>query len=130
MAVALARQHAETTAFAVPHTVALLRMAALACRAGPRAPCAARLPADAGAEVRARALAAFLPEALDRRPVLWRPGATDLSFDERWLVAYCTAIATGDGDSERFLTGRRVRAERRGELRALGLSLLKALDIY
>lgn len=129
MAAALARQVPDLAEAVAPQPVALLRMAALACRAGPRAPLVSGLTPEAGAETLAATLAAFLPQALDRRPVLWRPGAPGLSFDERWLAALFAALAAGDRDSERFLAGRRVRPRARWALRGLMLTLLRALDI-
>ena len=102
MATALARQLPETQAAAVPAAVARLRMAALACRAAPRAPGPQVVPPEAGAERLAAALAALLLEALEQRPILWRPGTEGLSFDESWIVALTQALERGDGTASGF----------------------------
>jgi hypothetical protein len=53
-----------------------------------------------------------LPQVTLQRPVIRQAGATMQSFDERWLMALCEAVATGDRASERFLTARRCHARR------------------
>ncbi len=96
-----------------PALVATLRLAALGCRAAPRASvtACALLDPEAPAEEFARALALCLPQMLTRRPVLRRPGAARRSFDEDWLVALQAALSSGDRSSARFLLRRRVRPE-------------------
>jgi len=112
------RRH-DTGPAAVPDTapqpplIAFLRLASLACRAGPRGSigACALLEPSSGPEDFAMALARALPEMLFRRPVLWRPGAAGQSFDEAWLLALSLARARNDLGSTRFLTRRRVRPE-------------------
>ena len=116
----------------VPPLIAMLRLAALECRAGPRVDlqeCAATAP-DAGAEDLALALARALVGATDRRVVLWRPGAEGLSFDETWLTSLAAALGRGDADSVRFLTGRRVRPEAGPVLRRLLDGLARNLESF
>ncbi|GIT91584.1 hypothetical protein JANAI62_20410 [Jannaschia pagri] len=83
----------------------------LECRAAPRLAAQACLifAPDAGPEDFATCLARILKSASDRRFVLWMPGARDLSFDERWLLALTRARQTKDRDSETFLLARRTR---------------------
>jgi hypothetical protein len=110
--------------------VPLLRRAASAGRAEARVPlaaCAAIDPA-APAETHARALLRALPGALRRRPRLWAPGAEGRSFDEAWLLALARALSSGDGDSSRFLLGRRARPEAAPLLAALMRALVARLD--
>jgi len=64
-----------------------------------------------------------LGQALDRPPVWYRPGETDLSFDERWVLAVAESYAAGDGDSFTFLTQRRIS----GPKRRLFLALIARL---
>lgn len=91
--------------------VALVRLAALECRTAPHhavEACAVLSP-DAGAEDYVVALVRALQGATDRRMVFWRPGETDMSFDEAWLAALLRAAVDRDMDSQRFLLGRRLR---------------------
>ena len=91
--------------------IALVRLAALECRAGPRHALQACAVLDplAPPEDYIVALVRALQGAADRRMVFWRPGATGLSFDETWLSAVALASADGDADSLRFLLTRRLR---------------------
>lgn len=109
-----------------PPLIALVRLAALSCRAGRRgpAPACAAIDPDAPVEDLIVALAKALPEALHRRPVIWRPGAAGRSFDEDWLLALAAALRAADADSVRFLLGRRVRPVAGPMLR----SLVRRLD--
>lgn len=95
-----------------PAVLAHLRLAALRCRVSRRADPRACTVLDpkARAEEAALRLAALLPQALLRRPVLHAPGAAARSFDESWLVSLAEAEARGDEASVRFLLRRRVRA--------------------
>ncbi|MEE4209850.1 MAG: hypothetical protein V2I43_11345 [Parvularcula sp.] len=104
---------AAQPAVAQPPLVSFLRLAALSCRAAPRGSLRAcdLLERSAGPEDFAMALARVLPEAMQRRPVLWQPGEADRSFDETWLLALAEAQARGDAASLRFLTTRRLRPE-------------------
>lgn len=59
------------------------------------------------------ALLRTLTEALGRRPVFYRAGSTDISFDEAWLMAVVEAIDRADSSSLAFLTGSRLRSHTR-----------------
>ncbi len=100
-------------AFRQPGLVAVLRLAALECRAAPRGSltACALLEPGAGAEDYAVALARCLSQMLVRRPVLHRPGTASRSFDEEWLVALSRALGEGDRASARFLARSRARPE-------------------
>jgi hypothetical protein len=113
-----------------PALIALLRLAALECRVAPRASlrACALLHPSAGVADHVTMVARILPDALLRRPVIWRPGASERSFDEAWLLAIAQAIATGDADSERFLMRRRVRPAAIPILRLLLVALQKRLE--
>lgn len=93
--------------------IALLRLAALDCRAAPlrRAVGDLRRPRPRGrrGRLRDRAGPRMLPAASERRPMIWRPGSDGLSFDETWLLALARALRAGDASSVRFLAARRVR---------------------
>ncbi|MEM9211106.1 MAG: hypothetical protein AAGA63_06425, partial [Pseudomonadota bacterium] len=56
----------------------------------------------------ADALAKCLPQALDARPVFFRPGVKSMSFDEAWLQRLATSIETRDTHSTDFLLRSRV----------------------
>ncbi|MEM8538073.1 MAG: hypothetical protein AAGF56_09455 [Pseudomonadota bacterium] len=56
----------------------------------------------------ARALFRGMAEALGSRPIFFRPGETELSFDESWLLRLLIASHSGDGDSVAFLIRSRV----------------------
>ncbi|WP_179379356.1 hypothetical protein [Jannaschia marina] len=111
---------AETRS-APPPAIALLRLAALDCRAAPRQAlhACAVLAHEAGPIEHCMMLARALQSASDRRFVLWEPGSEGLSFDEGWLMALLEARTRGDGDSERFLLARRVRPQAWPVLRLL-----------
>ena len=103
-----------------PPLIALLRLAALECRAAPRVglPPAEAMEA-AAVEDMVTVLARTLPALLLRRPVLWPPGAAGRSFDEAWLLALAAALWRGDRLSARFLLARRARPEGAAVLRML-----------
>ena len=61
----------------------------------------------------AEALVRGLDQALGKRALLFRPGTTQRSFDESWLLQTARALACGDGQSATFLMRSRVRAEHR-----------------
>lgn len=92
-----------------PMLVALLRIAALECRAAARIDLDACAVLDPGADAAdlAALLARALPRAMKVRPVIHAPGTRQRSFDEDWLLAVQGAVATGDAASERFLLRRR-----------------------
>jgi len=49
-----------------------------------------------------------LSQALGRRPVLYRKGEQDRSFDEKWLIALARSLKAGDDASATFLLNSRV----------------------
>ncbi|SER47174.1 hypothetical protein SAMN04490244_101167 [Tranquillimonas rosea] len=90
-----------------------LRLSALRCRAASRTDlfqACALLGTDpeAGAPAFAEALVRTLDQGLGRRPILYRPGAADLSFDERWLISLVAALRRGDEASATFLLNSRL----------------------
>ena len=116
----------------VPPQIALLRLAMLECRTASRRDLelCGRVDPSAPPEVHATALAQMLFSASDRRFVCWRPGTTDMSFDERWLAALIAARARGDTDSARFLLARRFRPEACPAFWALVEGLTSRLIIF
>ena len=112
-----------------PPLIALLRLAALECRAAPRAGLSlVETMRVAAIEDMVTMLARVLPTLLNRRPVIWRPGATGQSFDEAWLIALARALRSGDSASERFLLARRARPEGAAVLRMLVGDVAARLD--
>ena len=98
-----------------------LRLVALQCRAASRADlhtaCAALASdRDAAATAHADILIRCLDQALGRRPVLHRPGAETLSFDEAWLAQLAMAWRDGDDLSLQFLLRSRVRRSAQREV--------------
>jgi len=59
---------------------------------------------------------------------LYQPGATDLSFDERWLLAAISAAARDDVDSLTFLLARRLPKHSRRQFGFLLRALSDALE--
>ena len=57
-----------------------------------------------------------LSQALGRRPVLYRVGEADTSFDEKWLIALARSLKTGDEASATFLLHSRVATHARRNL--------------
>lgn len=49
-----------------------------------------------------------LSQALGHRPVFYREGEQDTSFDEKWLIALARSLRTGDEASATFLLCSRV----------------------
>jgi len=49
-----------------------------------------------------------LSQALGRRPVLYRVGEQETSFDEKWLIALARSLKSGDHTSATFLLHSRV----------------------
>ncbi|WP_424966197.1 hypothetical protein [Dinoroseobacter sp. S375] len=64
-------------------------------------------------------LAACLPEALDRRIIIYRLGEDSLSFDEAWILSMLDRIDATDWDSLHFLIARRVCRPARVAVRML-----------
>ncbi len=50
---------------------------------------------------------------------LYQPSATELSFDERWLLAGLSAVKRRDGDSLAFLLASRIPAHSRRQVGVL-----------
>lgn len=60
------------------------------------------------AEASSEALMRCLSQALGRRPVLFREGEQETSFDEAWLIALARRLKDGDTSSVTFLLHSRV----------------------
>ena len=92
-------------------TLSALRIAACGCRASARLgveqACAM---IDASPEKALHTLLGALPEAFGRPTRFFRVGETELSFDERWVLAAIDAASRSDSDSLYFLIARRVPA--------------------
>lgn len=65
---------------------------------------------DASPEKALHTLLGALPEAFGRPTRFFRVGETELSFDERWVLAAIDAASRSDSDSLYFLIARRVPA--------------------
>jgi len=85
-----------------------LRMIALDCRSARQADlfkaCAllsSKRYSDRDAH--ARVLFRCLRQAISHRPVFYRPGVKEVSFDEAWLMGAISAVQAGDVDSLAFL---------------------------
>lgn len=94
------------------------RMAALSCRSAARTDVfkACALLSTTSREARptfARAFVRCLTQALGKAPVMYRPGVTELSFDESWLISALRAAQSGDDASFTFLIHTRVPFEHR-----------------
>ena len=90
-----------------------LRLVALRCRSAARVDldqaCALLLADPADAKMRhAETLMRGFRQAVATRPVFFRPGTDELSFDEAWLGRLFEAVENGDDDSFRFLIQSRV----------------------
>lgn len=90
-----------------------LRMVALKCRSQARLDldqaCALLLANPADANMRhAETLMRGYRQAVTTRPVFFRPGTHELSFDEAWLGRLFEAVYDRDDDSFRFLIRSRV----------------------
>ena len=57
-----------------------------------------------------------LSQALGRRPVLYRVGEQETSFDEKWLIALACSLKSGDDTSATFLLHSRVPVHARRNL--------------
>lgn len=95
-----------------------LRFQAVLCRAQARldffTACALIDPAaQVPSDDRMRMLLRVMGQALPSEPIFFRPGETELSFDERWLIAVIDAYARDDRDSLEFLVRRRVDPAKR-----------------
>ncbi|MFQ1700266.1 hypothetical protein ACJ5NV_06705 [Loktanella agnita] len=90
-----------------------LRMIALECRTAASADlfkaCAMLSnKEDTARDAHARALIKCLAPAIGHRPVFFRPGVEELSFDEAWLMRAIDAAKAADLDSMAFLVRSRV----------------------
>ena len=95
-----------------------LRLVAMGCRAKRKAhlfeACALlQTTPQASREAYADALMRCLGDALGKPARLHRPGTSELSFDEKWLVQLGQACGRGDETSLRFLLASRVARENR-----------------
>lgn len=71
------------------------------------------------------ALLRTLAEGLDRRAIFYRPNASDLSFDERWLMALIDAVERGDDHSLAFLSASRLKPHTRRQVLFLVAGLVR-----
>ena len=95
-----------------------LRLVAMRCRAKRKAhlfeACALlQTTPQASREAYADTLMRCLNDALHRPARLYRPGTSELTFDEKWLAQLGLACARGDEASLRFLLGSRLSRENR-----------------
>ncbi|MEL6286496.1 MAG: hypothetical protein AAFQ18_09810 [Pseudomonadota bacterium] len=70
----------------------------------------------------------LLPHALKRRVVFHRPGATETTFDEDWLLRLFEAIRLNDADTISFALGSRVTPTLRPAVRTLAQQVIERLD--
>lgn len=63
---------------------------------------------DTARDAFARALLKCLRQAIRQKPVFFRPGTEEVSFDEAWLMRALVAAKDGDSDSFAFLIRSRV----------------------
>ncbi|APE43034.1 hypothetical protein BOO69_06085 [Sulfitobacter alexandrii] len=79
---------------------------------------------EVAAQAASEILIRGLHQALGRRPVFFREGERDTSFDENWLMALARALDTDDTASATFLLHSRVpRHARRNLIFLLGAAL-------
>ena len=69
-----------------------------------------------------------LSQALGQRPVLFRPGETETSFDEDWLLALARSLKTDDVASATFLLHSRVPKHVRRTLVSLLRNVVDTFD--
>ncbi len=105
-------------------TLDALRVVARRCRVAPRTDLfrACALIANtksATHENYTQALFRCIGDAIGRNPVFYRPGTTEVSFDEAWLIRAVMAATEGDEGSLRFLVGSRVPKVHRRHIRFL-----------
>lgn len=102
-------QVSERSMYIVNH----LRLVALKCRSAARVDldqaCALLLADPSDAQMRhAETLMRGFRQAVEKRPVFFRPGTVELSFDEAWLSRLFEAVERADDDSFQFLIKSRV----------------------
>lgn len=110
-----------------------IRIAALECRlarkATPESLCGLVTEADDGSGTGyLRALLRLLPVALDRRMVFRRPGTTDPTFDEAWLLRLLSSVEDRDVDSLIFALASRVPRHFHGQVKFLAGGAIAHLD--
>lgn len=95
------------------HVLNGLRMIALDCRVAAQTDlfeaCALLSnKQEVAQDAHARALLKCLRQAIRNKPVFFRPGSQEVSFDEAWLMRALMAAKSGDSDSFMFLLRSRV----------------------
>ncbi len=101
-----------------------IRFVALGCRAKARTDLfqACALLHSSGTQsfrLHAEALVQCLNDALGKQAVLFRPGTTERSFDEMWLLQLMGVLSTGDEASATFLLHSRIDREKHRLMRYL-----------
>ncbi len=93
----------------IDHLRIVARRSRSAARVDLEQACALLLADPADAKMRhAETLMRGFRQAVSNRPVFYRPGTTDLSFDEAWLGRLFDAVEQNDDDSFRFLIQSRI----------------------
>lgn len=95
-----------------------LRIIAMECRADARTDVFEACALLSGArnvaqDAHARALIRCFGQVLGTRPVLYRPGSVEMSFDEAWLMRTVLASRAKDWESFEFLLRSRIPREQR-----------------
>lgn len=110
------RRKAEQADFtpALRNVLSHLRVSAMACRSAARTDlfkaCAVlSTSADVARTAYVETLMRCLEQALQKRPVMYRPGEQEVTFDEAWLLRAVEAAQAEDWDSLDFLIRSRVR---------------------
>ena len=80
------------------------------------------------AKVACEVLMRCLDQALGRRPVMFRIGERETSFDENWLLALARALKAGDTPSVTFLLHSQVPKSAHRNLVFLVRSVVESLD--
>lgn len=70
-----------------------------------------------------------LPKALGKRVQIFEPTATDLSFDERWLLGALEAIRANDPARYRFALHSRMSREKAAALHFILCKAAHSLDL-
>lgn len=76
----------------------------------------------------AAALIRTLAQGLGRTPVFFRPGARDVSFDERWLMSLIATVRDDDAPSFEFLIRSRLARQTHRPTAFLARNLALRLD--
>lgn len=109
-----------------------IRLVALRCRAKPnldlfQACAVLSANRDQACKNYTEAFLRSFADATDWAPKLHRPGADELSFDERWLSGLILAVQREDTDSFRFLLESRVPPHAR---RSLAFLIRSIVELY